>query len=63
MRTGKFRGGGSAKLGVGYMYKSDYDFKYVIGIYIKGKEYIINNQTNFNYQTMSAGISLGIQFN
>ncbi|MCF6182515.1 hypothetical protein [Lutibacter sp.] len=63
LRIGKFRGGGSAKLGIGYVLESDYDFKYVIGVYTKGKEYILNNQTNFNYNTLSVGISIGIRTN
>lgn len=63
LRIGKFRGGGSAKLGIGYLLESDYDFKYVIGVYTKGKEYILNNQTNFNYNTLSVGISIGIRTN
>jgi len=63
LNVGKFRGGGSAKLGLGYVYEGDNDFRYVIGVFVKGKEYIINNQTNFKYQTLSTGLSLGIQFN
>lgn len=63
LRIGKFRGGSSAKLGLGYVYEGDNDFRYVIGIFVKGKAYILDKQTNFNYQTLSTGISVGIQFN
>lgn len=63
LRIGKFRGGSSTKLGLGYVYEGVDDFRYVIGIFVKGKAYIIDKQTNFNYQTQSTGISVGIQFN
>jgi len=63
LRLGKFREGGSAKLGVGYVFDSDYDFKYVIGVFTKGKDYILNNQTYYDYTTLSVGISIGIRTN
>jgi len=46
-----------------FRFESDYDYKYVIGVYTKGKAYILNNQTYYKYTTLSVGISLGIRTN
>ncbi len=62
LKVGNFKSGGSAKLGIGYLFYDDTDFMYVISIFAKSKEYTLDNSTNFNLQTLSLGISAGIQF-
>ena len=62
IRVGEFRGGNSAKLGLGYIFEGDGDIRYSVGFFRKTKEFTINTETNFNYQTESLGLSVGIHF-
>lgn len=61
LNIGSFKGGYSSKLGIGYSFESDFKFQYIIEVFIKSKEFLINKETNFNYQTTSLGVSLGIK--
>lgn len=62
IRLGQFLGGSSAKLGLGYIFDSNKIIRYSIGFFRKTKEFTINEETNFNYQTESLGLSVGIHF-
>ncbi len=62
IRAGKFLPGASAKLGLGYIFDGNNNVRYSIGFFRKSKEFTINTETNFNYQTESLGLSVGIHF-
>jgi hypothetical protein len=57
-----FLPGGTAKFGIGYTFESDFKFSYVIEAFVKSREYIINTETNYNYQVTGLGLALGIKF-
>lgn len=61
LRIENFKGGGTAKFGVGYAFESDYGFQYIMEFYIKSKEITLNQETNYNYHVSSLGISLGVK--
>jgi len=62
INVGSFTKGQSSKLGFGYVLESDKAYSFVVGAFAKSKTYLLNKQTNFNYQTESFGLSVGIQF-
>ena len=62
INIGSFTRGQSSKFGLGYVLDSDKQYNFVIGAFAKSKTYLLNKQTNFNYQTESYGLSVGIQF-
>lgn len=62
LKVGSFKAGSSSKLALGFIIDDNDDYRYVISIFLKSKEYTLDTSTNYNLQTDSMGISLGILF-
>ena len=58
---GNFRPGSSAKLGVGWTFRTTQGLQYDLGFFRKSKEFTLNESNNFNLQTESLGISFGLR--
>lgn len=61
LRIKSFEGGQTAKFGIGYAFEKYDGFQYAMEFFIKSREFILDQETNYNYRVSSLGIALGIK--
>ncbi len=68
LNTGKnleissFKGGKTAKFGLGYVFEGESNFLYVVEFYNISKQFLGYNMDNKNYSIDGLGVSFGIKF-